>query len=56
MTKLIIKNEGVVVDITGISSFAAPAEVDISKLDKVLVIAELKRQGVDLYEIIEETD
>lgn len=54
MTKLIIKTPGLTVDLTGITIFTTPADVDISKVDRDLVTAELKRQGVDSYEIIEE--
>jgi len=51
MTKLLIKKQGLTIRIPGLPTFRTPAEIDISKVNIELVVAELKRHGIHNYKI-----
>lgn len=51
MKKLIIKEPGLFLRIPGMGDFRTPAEIDISKIDINLVLAELRRNGISTYKI-----
>lgn len=51
MKKLIIKEPGLFLRIPGMGDFRTPAEIDISKIDVNLVLAELRRNGISTYKI-----
>ena len=50
---LIIKTKGLHVNIPGIASFRTPASIDITKVDVNLVNAELEKQGIREFKIID---
>jgi len=52
MLKLIIKEKGMFINIPGVAEFRTPAEIDISKLNINSVISELKKNGINKYQII----
>jgi len=52
MIKLIIKNVGMFLNIPGITPFRTPAEIDITKVDVNMVLAELKKHGISKYKIV----
>jgi len=51
MIILFIKEKGKFINLTGIAPFRTPAEVDITKLNINLVVKELRRSGVNDYQI-----
>lgn len=52
MIKLIIKKPGLFLNIPGVFSCRTPVEIDITKINMSLITAELKKQGIDKYQIL----
>lgn len=56
MLKLKISKPGLVINIPGFNSFRTPAEIKITKDNRLLVESELKRNGIYEYQIMEIKD
>ena len=54
--KLKITDKGLMVEIPGIAPIRTPVEIDISKIDINLVIAVLRRSGINNYRIVSVTE
>ncbi len=55
MITLRIKKKGLYIQIPGLSPFRTPADVNISHVSIPLVVSILKAQGIDIFEIISDT-
>ena len=50
--KLKIADRGLIVEIPGIAPVRTPADIDISKIDINLVVAHLRKAGINNYKIV----
>jgi len=56
MTKLYIRNKGLLINIPGLSPFRTPAEVDVNLVDIKRVEVELRKMGISNFVIKYEND
>ncbi len=54
--KLIIKDHGLYLTIPGLIPFRTPAKVDITKVGETIVLAELRKNGITNFKIVETED
>lgn len=55
MIKLIINQSGLFLTLPGLPSFRTPAEIDITKFDINFIMTEMRRNGINDYNIISST-
>jgi len=56
MIKLIIKQKGYTINIPGLPEVRTPTEMDITKKDVTIIIAELRKNGISDFEIVSVTN
>jgi len=54
MKKLIIKDKGHFMDFPGIPAFRTPVDIDVTKIKIERILVELKKHGIDDYNLIED--